>query len=678
MPPEAFEAAQRLIGAALLHSVWIGLAAASVAALLSSRLGSHRARHVLFLASLGVVAIGSPAAAIAQIMLRSRYEVPAIQTASVRLAIDRDHESSMAPPSPAIEAPRSDATAGWSDRFRIALDRAATGIQAASPYATALWAAGVVAAGAALSIGALRLRRLLQESRGEARLDGRARALARRLRLRRTPSVRVHPRMPAPCLAGVLRPAILIPDAWLKTATTPEIDAVLAHELAHARRLDHVANLMQRMIEACFFFHPCVHWLSRSARREAEPCADALAARLTGDPLALARALESVALFRPTSRRSLRLGLNLPVGGDRTTLLSRIQELLGMKPNRPRLSAWPFAGLPAALILAAVAASIGFAQEPKPPAPVDPPRPAAPKLDIPVEELRRLMRADPETLSRENLLKRLRNSGRGGTGLKDLSREELIKQAKAKMISYEVVFLEVDADAWERLGEGRLDQVPQTERDGAWLVKEADLAAILDGVATQDPTRTLRAPKVTCLEESKAHVSSGRRTPPIAGSRAPALDLLSASRVIVDFHEAFGPKQADGGFRGVLNGTTELGVKGQRTSNGQLLDVSVVSRLGTGVEPKEPIAGGEQRHEPSLSRGTVEVSQELKCQIPDGSGLVIDSGVCLVLGNKSVTNSTRTVRNLVAVMPRHVLEEAEEMAATERPEPRPTVEAKSK
>ena len=115
--------------------------------------------------------------------------------------------------------------------------------------------------------------------------------LAQGLGLRSGPAVFVHSRLDEPCLCGLARPAVLLPECWLAEADGDRLDAVLAHELAHARRLDLPANLVQRVVEVALFFHPAVLWLSRSLRRQRELCADALAVSLTGDPLALAAGL---------------------------------------------------------------------------------------------------------------------------------------------------------------------------------------------------------------------------------------------------------------------------------------------------------------------------------------------------------------------------------------------------
>ena len=65
--------------------------------------------------------------------------------------------------------------------------------------------------------------------------------------------------------------------------------AVLAHELAHVRRYDHLVNLCQMLVEALLFFNPAVWWLSRQIRIEREACCDAAAIAASGGPHDYAR-----------------------------------------------------------------------------------------------------------------------------------------------------------------------------------------------------------------------------------------------------------------------------------------------------------------------------------------------------------------------------------------------------
>ncbi|AMV36701.1 M56 family metallopeptidase [Planctomyces sp. SH-PL62] len=669
MLPEAIEAAQGLIWPALLHSVWLGLAAASVAALAANRLESHRARHAVFLGALVAVAIGSPSVAVALRRLAREDARPTTDPATVRLtygvASTPVETSSPADSSAAMAAvpPHS-----WPDSIQRTLDRISLGVQSARPFAMAIWAAGALAMSSRLLIGLLSLRRLRREARPKVGPEVRVRVLARRLRLRSVPTVLVHEGIAEPCLAGVFRPIILLPSRWLESVTEAAVDAVLAHELAHARRLDHVTNLTQRGIEACFFFHLCVAWLSRSARRESEHAADALAARLTGDPLALALALESVARNRPARPSSIRLGLGLPIGGDRSTLLPRIQELLGMKPSRPRLARWPFAALPAAFVAAILAASVGLAQEPTPPRPPDPAKPAPPALDIPADELARLLRAEPESLSREDLVKRLRNSGRGGTRLNELSREEMIKQANAHMITYEVAFLEVDDEAWKRVGKGRLEQIGDSP-GVSWLVTEADLAAVLDGLAGEQGMQTIQAPRISCFEEAQAHVISGPAPQSAALLKPREPNSINPFGLIVALDEGRIPKHVAGVLRGAMKGTSVCRLTGSRLPDGHRIEARVASSLGTGVEYSDDHEAGPQATDaPKPFDEEHAIQREVACNVPDGSGLVIDAGIEFRVRGASAPSSTRTVRNLVAVIPRHVLTEAEEAEASKEGE----------
>ena len=112
------------------------------------------------------------------------------------------------------------------------------------------------------------------------------------------------------------------------------------------------------------FFHPAVHWLSRSLRRERELCTDALAVRMTHDPLALAEALQSVARLRLHFRSPREMTIaGTSLGGQTVSLLPRIQELIGMTPTRPQRRIWPFAALPAAGIIALIATAAGLARD---------------------------------------------------------------------------------------------------------------------------------------------------------------------------------------------------------------------------------------------------------------------------------------------------------------------------
>ena len=81
-----------------------------------------------------------------------------------------------------------------------------------------------------------------------------------------------------PILVGLLRPAILLPEA-ARTWTDDQRRMVLIHELTHFRQGDCWTNLLAQIIRAAFWFHPVV-WLlvSRMSREQELTCDEAVVA----------------------------------------------------------------------------------------------------------------------------------------------------------------------------------------------------------------------------------------------------------------------------------------------------------------------------------------------------------------------------------------------------------------
>ena len=137
-----------------------------------------------------------------------------------------------------------------------------------------------------------------------------------------------------PMVIGWMRPVVLVPAGLLMGLSASQLEAILAHELAHIRRHDYLVNLLQNIVETLFFYHPAVWWVSDQVRREREHCCDDLAAEMCGNALDYARALTALAELRQTSGA---LGL-AATGGS---LVGRIARLAGISSPGPR-AGWPF------------------------------------------------------------------------------------------------------------------------------------------------------------------------------------------------------------------------------------------------------------------------------------------------------------------------------------------------
>lgn len=156
-----------------------------------------------------------------------------------------------------------------------------------------------------------------------------------------------------PTVVGLWKPLILVPTSTLTGLSVPQLEAVLAHELAHIRRHDYLVNLLQALVETALFYHPAVWWLSARIREERENCADDVAVECCGDALMYSRALATL--------EQLRVSVPAPaLAANGGSLLHRIQRLLASPQGGAPLHPWRLAGSLAALALLAV---LGMARQ---------------------------------------------------------------------------------------------------------------------------------------------------------------------------------------------------------------------------------------------------------------------------------------------------------------------------
>ncbi len=77
--------------------------------------------------------------------------------------------------------------------------------------------------------------------------------LQQTLRVRRTVRALQSSLIHSPVVVGVFRSVILLPVSLLANLPPAQLEAILAHELAHVKRYDYVINLLQTMVETLFF-----------------------------------------------------------------------------------------------------------------------------------------------------------------------------------------------------------------------------------------------------------------------------------------------------------------------------------------------------------------------------------------------------------------------------------------
>jgi len=370
---------------ALGHFLWQGAAIAAVAFLIAPLAGrSPRARYAIYLCALGVMT----AAPIATFLLLAGPP-PVAAASHVRSAISADATSGPQQPSrPAEEAPaRVAASPGPGLPQTIGLPmlqppaadsprgivRVGASVPAIAPPANvpASWRryaprlAAAYFAGVLAMLGRLlyalgsarRLRRSAAPLR-DARVLSSIAAVCHRLGVARAPAVSLCARAGVPVVVGILRPMILLPASVLTGLTPEQLRAILAHEVAHLRRLDPWANLFQQLVEAALFFHPAVWLISRRVRAERELCCDDLAAKVTGEGSRYAESLVRTAELchidrrgRFSPRAAALAALDRP-----SRLRQRVVRLLqGETGPRPSAAVWPIVLLASAAMIAVAA-----------------------------------------------------------------------------------------------------------------------------------------------------------------------------------------------------------------------------------------------------------------------------------------------------------------------------------
>ncbi len=343
----------RILGWCLLHFVWQGAVLALVLCALLARLRSPQARYASAVCALTAMMIAPFATyALLQQSPAPTGQVSVAGIAQIRGGLEAVQAMVAAPvvrPSTSVApAPSID----WMS------------------YAVLAWLAGVYMF-TLRTLGAwmllIRMRRQRAESIAGDLLQT-CLTLQRRLGVSRAVRFVCSKAAESPAVLGWWRPVVVLPLSALAGLSPWQVEAIIAHELAHIKRWDGLVNIFQIATETLLFYHPAVWWVNRVIRNEREHCCDDVAVSACGNAPGYARALALLEESRSTSVWAMAAN-----GG---VLTSRIGRLLGIKgPTRTiSTSGLVFIGsLCVAGILMAGTASTRDTNYLPPPTPPDPP-----------------------------------------------------------------------------------------------------------------------------------------------------------------------------------------------------------------------------------------------------------------------------------------------------------------
>lgn len=209
-------------------------------------------------------------------------------------------------------------------------------------------------------LGKIVLRRLVARStspaEGQEVLADVVASVGRRCSLRRTPTVLVLPAgVPGAFAVGGRSPKILISPDVLEALDERELEAIVAHEIAHIEARDVELVFSAGMLRDLVAWNPLSHMAFRRLVADRELEADRRATQLTGEPLALASGLLKVCDLMKTASGRPRAALAAARPGMRLT--PRVNGLLAVADGHvsvPRMGRLPY------LVAAALVSLLGL------------------------------------------------------------------------------------------------------------------------------------------------------------------------------------------------------------------------------------------------------------------------------------------------------------------------------
>jgi len=171
--------------------------------------------------------------------------------------------------------------------------------------------------------------------------------LKQRIGLQRSVTLRVSDTVREPALVGFWNPVVIIPTGMAQQLSAAELESVILHELAHAKRGDNWTGAFAHAVTCVFWFYPVSWWIETRLQRERELACDEMVIRCGAAPE------DYVAGILKVCRFHLREDLAGISGVSGSNLKNRMETIMSCKSEGPLLR------IPKVLVASLIAAIVG-------------------------------------------------------------------------------------------------------------------------------------------------------------------------------------------------------------------------------------------------------------------------------------------------------------------------------
>ena len=191
------------------------------------------------------------------------------------------------------------------------------------------WLIGSVLFFLKFTTGYVYLKRIVKKAIPNKTLTKSLKKIKSKYRINRDIIIKESIDISTPIVMGIVKPIILFPMGLVNQLTISEVNAILAHELAHIKRHDYFFNLLQILVETIFYFHPAIWYISNVIRNERENCCDDMAIDHSGNNISYAKTLVKLQELNVTS-----LQPSLGFSGSKNTFKKRILRILNQSTTK--------------------------------------------------------------------------------------------------------------------------------------------------------------------------------------------------------------------------------------------------------------------------------------------------------------------------------------------------------